>query len=164
MTSADASQDSVTIERTLDAPVSLVWQMWTDPDQFAAWYGPDASTIPFAQMDVRVGGRRHICIQVTTPAGSMQMWFTGEYRDVVENELLTYTESMSNENGDILDPSHLGMPPGYPTTTEVRIEFQDLGGTTRMIMTHYGVAADSPGATGWTMALDKLFTLVEARR
>ena len=37
------------------------------------------------------------------------MWFTGEYRDVVENELLTYTESMSNENGDILDPSHLGM-------------------------------------------------------
>ncbi|NNL46780.1 MAG: SRPBCC domain-containing protein, partial [Acidimicrobiia bacterium] len=53
-------ENSVMIERTLDAPVELVWQMWTDADHFAAWYGPMGATIPKAEMDVRVGGRRLI--------------------------------------------------------------------------------------------------------
>lgn len=33
-----------------------------------------------------------------------------------------------------------------------------------MVMTHVGIPADSPGTTGWTMALDKLDTYVEAQR
>jgi hypothetical protein len=32
-----------------------------------------------------------------------------------------------------------------------------------MVMTHRGVAAGSPGAAGWAMALDKLTAHVEAR-
>ena len=154
------SQNSVTIERTFNAPVKLVWQMWTDPDHYAAWYGPTGATIPVAKMDVRVGGSRLICMQVTTPDGPTQMWFTGEYREVVEPQLLAYTESISNENGDILTPSDLGMPPDHPVTTEIRVALEDLHGSTRMVMTHLGVAADSPGAVGWTMALDKLSTLL----
>jgi len=31
-----------------------------------------------------------------------------------------------------------------------------------MVMTHAGVPGDSPGATGWTMALDKLAAHVQA--
>ena len=53
------------------------------------------------------------------------------------------------------------MPPGHPVTTEIRVELEDLDGSTRMVMTHLGVPADSPGAVGWTMALDKLSTLLE---
>jgi hypothetical protein len=41
-------------------------------------------------------------------------------------------------------------------TTEVRVELTDLGDRTRMVLTHSGVPADSPGAAGWTMAFDKL--------
>jgi hypothetical protein len=48
------------------------------------------------------------------------------------------------------------MPDAHPTTTEVTVELEDLGGRTKMVMTHVGVPADSPGAAGWTMALDKL--------
>ena len=44
----------------------------------------------------------------------MQMWFTGEYREVVENERLIYTESMSDENGNVLSPADRGMPDGHP--------------------------------------------------
>ena len=44
----------------------------------------------------------------------MQMWFTGEYREVVEHERLVYSESMSDENGNVLSPSDLGMPKGIP--------------------------------------------------
>jgi len=161
MTDRNGSQDAVTIERIFGAPVDLIWLMWTDPEHFAAWYGPDGATIPIAKMDVRVGGTRLVSMEVQTPDGPMRMWFTGEYREVVENERLVYTESMSDENGNVLSPEDLGMPAGYPTTTEVRVELEDVGGRTKMVMTHVGVPSDSPGATGWTMALDKLAAHLE---
>ena len=156
MTDNDGSPDAVVIERRFDAPVGLIWQMWTDPEHFKAWYGPDGATIPVAKMDVRVGGTRLVCMEVQTPNGTMQMWFTGDYREVVENERLVYSESMSDENGNVLSPSDIGMPEGHPTTTEVRVDLEDIGGRTKMVMTHVGIPADSPGAAGWTMALDKL--------
>ncbi|MDX6214725.1 MAG: hypothetical protein QOG99_309 [Frankiales bacterium] len=156
------SQDAVVIERILDAPVRLIWQVWTDPEHFKAWYGPAGASIPVARMDVRVGGTRLVCMEVQSPNGPMQMCFTGEYREVVENARLVYTEAMSDESGNVLSPSDLGMPQGHPTTTEVRVVFEDLAGRTRMVLTHVGVPSDSAGAAGWTMALDKLAAHVAA--
>jgi uncharacterized protein YndB with AHSA1/START domain len=156
MTDDRASQDSVVIERRFDAPVALIWQMWTDPEHFRAWYGPDGATIPVAKMDVRVGGGRLVCMEVQSPGGPMQMWFSGEYREVVENELLVYTESMSDEHGNVPSPSAEGTDQGHPVTTEVRVELEGVDGGTRMVLTHAGIPGDSPGAAGWAMALDKL--------
>ena len=156
MTDNDGPQDAVVIERNLDAPVDLIWQMWTYPEHFKAWYGPDGTTIPVAKMDVRVGGSRLVCMEMRTSDGPMRMWFTGEYLEVIENVRIVYTESMSDENGKVLSPSDMGMPDGHPTTTEVRVELEGVRGRTKMVMTHSGVPSDSPGAAGWAMALDKL--------
>ena len=51
---------------------------------------------------------------------------------------------------------------GHPVTTEVRVELEDVGGRTKMVMTHVGVPGDSPGAAGWAIALDKLGAQLEA--
>jgi len=101
-------------------------------------------------------------MEVQTPNGPMRMWFTGEYREVLENERLVYTESMSDENGHVPSPSDMGMPEGHPTTTEVRVELTDIGGRTKMVLTHVGIPHDSPGAAGWAMALDKLANYLAA--
>jgi uncharacterized protein YndB with AHSA1/START domain len=154
-TPPDAAQ-SVVLERMLDAPTDLVWRMWTEPDHFAAWYGPTGASIPVAKMDVRVGGTRLICMEMQTPDGTMQMWFTGEYREIDPQRRLVYTESMCDEDGNVKSASEMGMPDGHPTTTEVIVELGDLDGRTKMTMTHAGVPADSPGAMGWNMAFDKL--------
>jgi uncharacterized protein YndB with AHSA1/START domain len=150
------SRDAVVIERTFDAPVDFIWRMWTDPEHFKTWYGPDGATIPVATMDVRVGGTRRVCMEMQTPSGTMQMWFTGEHLEIVENERLVYTESMADEHGNLVSPSDMGMPEGHPVTTEIRVELEEVDGRTKMVMTHIGVPADSPGAAGWTMAFDKL--------
>jgi uncharacterized protein YndB with AHSA1/START domain len=160
----DNAHDAVVIERSFDAPVDLIWQMWTDPEHFKAWYGPDGATIPVAKMDVGVGGRRLVCMEMQTPSGPMQMWFTGEYREVVENHRLVYTESMSDENGNVSSPADSGMPEDHPTTTEVSVELTEVGGSTKMVLTHTGIPADSPGAAGWVMALDKLSVHLQAHR
>ena len=154
---------AVVIERTLDAAVELVWRMWTEEEHFAAWYGPTGAKIPVAQMDVRVGGRRLICMEMDTPNGPMQMWFTGEYREIVANERLVYTESMSDPEGNVLSPAQMGMPEDHPETTEIIVELTPAGAGTKMVMTHVGVPADSPGAAGWNMALDKLTNHVSSR-
>lgn len=161
MTDDNGPQDALVIERSFDAPVNLVWQMWTEPEHFKAWYGPDGSTIPVAKMDVRVGGTRLICMEMPSPDGTMQMWFAGEYREVLENQRLVYTEFISDDSGNASSPSDMGMPEGHPVTTEVRVELSDVSGRTKMVMTHVGIPADSPGAAGWAMALDKLASHVE---
>jgi uncharacterized protein YndB with AHSA1/START domain len=163
MTDDNASQDAVVIERSFDAPIDLIWQMWTEPEHFKAWYGPNGATVPVARMDMRVGGSRLVCMEMETPAGPMQMWFTGEYREIVKDKRLVYTESMSDKDGNVLSPSDMGMPAGHPTTTQVIVELEDVAGRTKMLMTHTGIPGDSPGAAGWMAALDKLAAYVEAQ-
>lgn len=153
-----SDQKDVVIERVFDAPIELVWQSWTDAEHFKAWYGPTGAKIPVANMDVQVGGRRHICMEMDTPNGPMQMWFVGEFKELVANQRLVYTDAMSDEEGNVASPESMGMPADHPMETQVVVELEDLGGKTKMVMTHIGVPADSPGAGGWGMAIDKLAT------
>ena len=152
--------NSVVIERTLAAPVETIWKMWTDPEHFAAWYGPMGATIPVANMDATIGGKRHICMAMETPDGPMQMWFVGEFKEVVENQRLVYTDAMGDEDGNAMTPEQMGMPEGSPASTEVIVELEAVDGGTKMTMTHVGIPADSPGASGWAMAIDKLEALL----
>lgn len=152
MMTKESTADSVVIERYFDAPIEPVWEMWTDPQHFKAWYGPDGASVSVAKMDVRVGGPRLVSMEVDSPRGKMTMWFAGEHLEVVDHERLVYTESMSDENGTATSKE----------TTEVRVELEDLGGRTKMVLTHVGIPAGSPGETGWLMALDKLAVRLDA--
>jgi uncharacterized protein YndB with AHSA1/START domain len=163
MADDNAPEHAVRIERILDAPPELIWQMWTTPEHFQAWYGPAGATVVVAKMDVRVGGARLVSMEVETPNGPMTMWFTGEHLEIVEHRRLVYTESMSDEHGNVLSPSATGMPTSHPTTTEITVELESIDGRTKMVMIHAGIAEDSPGAAGWTMALDKLAAHAQAQ-
>jgi len=159
MSDSTINDDAVVIERTFEAAVDLIWKMWTDPEQFKQWYGPQGFTVPVADMDMRVGGKRLICM--ASPDGSMKMWTTGVYTEIVPNERLVYTESMADENGNVVSPSAMGMPDGYPATTEITVLLEDLGGRTKMVMTHAGVPASSGAGGGWEQAFDKLVEHIE---
>ena len=159
MNDSTITEDAVVIERTFEAAVNIIWQMWTDPEHFKQWYGPQGFTVPVADMDLRVGGKRLICM--ASPDGSMKMWTTGEFTEIVSSERLVYTESPADENGNVVSPSAMGMPDGYPATTEVTVLLEDLGGRTKMVMTHAGVPASSGAGGGWEQAFDKLADHIE---
>lgn len=146
----------VQIERTFDAPIDLIWAMWTEAEHFANWYGPMGATIPSADMDVRVGGRRRIAMEMDTPNGPMQMYFVGEYREIAPKTRLVYTETMADADGNAMTAEQMGMPAGVPVETSIIVELEDLGARTKMTLTHVGVPADSPGGQGWAMAIDKM--------
>lgn len=153
-------KDAVVIERTFNAGVDLIWQMWTDPEHFKQWYGPTGFSVPVADMDLRVGGTRLVCM--LSPDGNMKMWTTGEFLEIAPNERLVYTESPADQYGNIVSPSAMGMPAGYPATTRVSVILEDLGVRTKMVMTHAGVPAESGANAGWEQAFDKLAVYIES--
>ena len=109
--------------------------MWTDPEHCKAWYGPAGADIPVAEMDVRIGGKRRVCMEMHTPNRPMRMWFTGEYREVVQNVLLVYTESMSDENGHVMSPSDMGMPEGQLAPISMRLSTPNPASATEWAVT-----------------------------
>jgi uncharacterized protein YndB with AHSA1/START domain len=52
----NTSDRELIITRKLDAPVELVWEVWTDPKHIANWWGPDGFTNTISLMDVVAGG------------------------------------------------------------------------------------------------------------
>lgn len=161
MSDNTVTKDAVVVERIFEAPVDLIWQMWVQPEHFKNWYGPQGFTVPVAEMDVRVGGKRLVCMEMQTPDGRMKMWTVGEFTEIMPNQRLVYTESPADENGNLVSPSAMGMPEGYPATTEVTVLLEDLGGRTKMVMTHAGVPADSGAGGGWEQAFAKLADYIE---
>jgi uncharacterized protein YndB with AHSA1/START domain len=151
-----ANTKDVQIERIFDAPIDLIWAMWTEAEHFSHWYGPMGAKIPSADMDVRVGGRRRIAMEMETPRGAMKMYFVGEYREVNPKTRLVYTEAMADADGNAMTAEQMGMPAGAPMETSIIVELEDLGEQTKMTMTHIGIPADSPGGQAWTMAIDKM--------
>jgi uncharacterized protein YndB with AHSA1/START domain len=138
-------EDVVRLTRTFDTPRAVLWRMWTEPAEFAAWYGPDNATVEVNEMDVRPGGHRRVAMEVDTPDGPRRMSFAGQFREVDEPRRLVYTETTE----------------GHPET-QVELELHEEGGRTTLILTHHGIPAGSPGAAGWSMALDHLADRVAA--
>ena len=44
------------IARKLNAPVELVWEVWTQPEHIAKWWGPNGFTNTITTMDLVPGG------------------------------------------------------------------------------------------------------------
>lgn len=52
----DTSDRELRITRLLDAPVDLVWEVWTKPEHLAQWWGPNGFTNTISRMEVRPEG------------------------------------------------------------------------------------------------------------
>ncbi|GAA4469245.1 SRPBCC family protein [Nemorincola caseinilytica] len=78
---------SLFIERTLNAPVSLVWKAFTDPAHIAKWWGPNDFSNTIYTMDLRPGGAWELVMH--GPDGT-DYKNKSIFTEVVENELIAY--------------------------------------------------------------------------
>lgn len=81
------------IVRTFDAPAALVFSMWSDPEHFAAWMGPEGFSCPVAEIDFREGGAYRALI-VSKDQG--ESWFSGVYREIAPHTRLAFTFAWNN--------------------------------------------------------------------
>ena len=147
-TSVAAADQQVLITRIFDAPRARVFKAWTDPDQVAAWYGPEHFDTPRERIhiDPRVGGRYELTMVRRDGKGEFAISY--EIVELVEPELIVLRSEPMPE---------VGMH--EPTIT--RVEFIDHGTKTRMTLSDgpYTAGRDHAEA-GWTAAFDKLAALI----
>jgi uncharacterized protein YndB with AHSA1/START domain len=86
--------DELLIERTFDAPATLLFALWTDPAHFRRWMGPASFDCPQAEIDLRVGGRYRAMIR---SAEHGENWFAGVYREIVPGRRLVFTFAWDND-------------------------------------------------------------------
>lgn len=80
---SDASNRTLTLERTLDAPIQLVWEAWTQPEHIAMWWGPKGMTTKVLEHNFAVGGSWKYSMAM--PDGS-EFIADGVYSVIVELE------------------------------------------------------------------------------
>jgi uncharacterized protein YndB with AHSA1/START domain len=81
---------TITVEATINAPVSKVWEYWTDPKHIVKWN--TASEVwhsPKAENDLREGGK--FTTRMEAKDGSVGFDFEGVYNKVRNHELIAYT-------------------------------------------------------------------------
>lgn len=58
----DTSGREHRMSRLLDAPVELVWEVWTQADHLAQWWAPNGFTNTVHVMEMRPGGEWHMVV------------------------------------------------------------------------------------------------------
>jgi uncharacterized protein YndB with AHSA1/START domain len=84
------SDTTIRIVRDFDAPARLVYKAWTTPALIKRWWHAKRGVATIADVDLRVGGTWR-WVMVTTEGGH-EVAFHGEYREIVPDERLVYTE------------------------------------------------------------------------
>ena len=87
------------VTRTFDAPPSIVFRAWSDPELFRKWWVPKRApmTLQACDMDVRTGGKYRLKFE----AGGQSMEFFGKYLDVVAGERIVWTNDEGEEEGAV---------------------------------------------------------------
>lgn len=148
--------DAVVLTRVFDAPRDVVFRAWTKAEHLAHWWGPKGFTTPFCTVDLRPGGEFRYCMR--SPEGQ-EFWGKGVYREIVEPERLVYSDSFTDEQGNVVDATHYGMSGELPTESLVTVTFAEDGGVTKVTLRHQVPAAvpqRSGMQQGWSEMLARL--------
>jgi uncharacterized protein YndB with AHSA1/START domain len=54
---SNTAERELTISRLLNAPRELVWEVWTQPEHIANWWGPNGFSTTIQVMDLQAGGK-----------------------------------------------------------------------------------------------------------
>ncbi len=79
----EADNRTLTLKRTFNVPLKLVWEAWTQPEHIAQWWGPKGMETRVIEHDFSVGGNWKYAM--TMPDGS-EFIADGVYTEIVEFE------------------------------------------------------------------------------
>jgi len=155
--SSQAKKKDLVVTRVFDAPVERVWKAWSDPEHVKRWWGPNGFTSPIARIDFREGGTSLVCMRSRDNHDFYNTW---SYRKIVPNQLIEFVLDWADKDGNRIDPTQMGLPPGMPREVRHVITFKTVAGNkTEMTVTEYGYTSDEVmnlSKAGLEECLDKM--------
>jgi uncharacterized protein YndB with AHSA1/START domain len=86
------------LERTFNAPIDLVFKVWTDPEHLAKWWGPKGFTTTVETLEPHPGGQLLLTMH---GANGLVIPMRGVFQEVTPpGRLVFMTSSFENETGE----------------------------------------------------------------
>jgi uncharacterized protein YndB with AHSA1/START domain len=147
------TDDQILIERQFDAPKHLVFKALTTPELVKRWFHANRGVVIDAQIDLRVGGKwRYV-----TEAESMGTFgFRGEYRELVPDERIVWTEFFEGVPEGVAEEDATTLNTATLTETDGRTSL------TILIQAPSKLARDAIIESGMEAGMQDAFDLLEA--
>jgi uncharacterized protein YndB with AHSA1/START domain len=163
-----SGKDEFVINRSFDAPLATMFEMWTNPKHFSKWLPPTGFEMEFLRADIRTGGST---LYLMTNNKDVKMYGRAEYLKIEKPDTLVYTQQFCDEHEKL---SRHPMAPTWPATmlttvklteegpdqTRVTVTWEAYGPTTHEELEAF-INARAGMTQGWTGSFDKLETYLE---
>ena len=142
------SGNTVNLHRVIAASPEKIYRAFLNPDALAKWIPPNGFTGKVNHMDAKVGGTFKMSFTNFTTQKSHS--FGGEFRELVQNERLRYTERFDD--------------PNLPGEIQVTVTLKKVSVGTELTIIQTGIPSVIPLEAcylGWQESLANLARLVE---
>lgn len=142
------STNTVRLHRVLTAKPEKIYRAFLDPDAMSKWLPPNGFTCKVHHMQAKVGGTYKMSFTNFTTEKSMS--FGGQYRELIENERLRYTDNFDD--------------PSLPGEIQVTVDLKKVSLGTDISIVQEGLPSVIPLEAcyvGWQQSLNNLAKLVE---
>jgi uncharacterized protein YndB with AHSA1/START domain len=142
------STNTVNLHRVLAARPEKIYRAFLDADALAKWLPPNGFTCKVHHMQAKVGGTYKMSFTNFTTEKTVS--FGGEYRELIENERLRYTDNFDD--------------PNLPGEIQVTVSLKKVSLGTEMTIVQEGLPTVIPLEAcyvGWQQSLNNLAKLVE---
>ena len=138
------TRPELTITRRFNAPPSLVFKAWTQPEHLVRWLGPKEFRAHDIALDVREGGSWRACI---TGPDEDEHWMGGRYREISPHDRLVFTFAWDST--------------GFETVVTITLAADgDQTAMTFHQAPFASVESRDSHNQGWTSSFDRLAALV----
>lgn len=150
------------INRSFEAPIDVIFEMWTNPTHIAKWLPPTGLEMEYLKADIRTGGQSFYCMT----GDNIKMYGKAHYLEITKPNRLVYTQVFCDAEEKISRHPHAPIWPETmlttvifteedPNTTRVTVTWEVQGKTTPAEMEFF-TNARSGMTQGWTGTFDKL--------
>lgn len=157
-----STTDRFFINRSFEAPIDVIFDIWTNPKHVAKWLPPTGFTMEYIKADIRAGGTSFYCMT----GGDVKMYGKANYIEITKPNRIVYTQVFCDVNEKI---TRHPMAPTWPETMLTTITFAEEGAGTTRVTVAWEVHGDATAAEretfnkaksgmtiGWTGSFDKL--------
>jgi uncharacterized protein YndB with AHSA1/START domain len=160
---ADQHRACITLDRSYEATVQDLWDLWTTKEGFESWWGPQGFRVEVQEMDARVGGALAYAMIAD---GAEQIAF-------MKRAGMPLSHSVRGEFAEVTPLKRLVLRqlidfvPGVPAYhTNACVEFFPQGKRVRMVITldpHHDEEWTARAKMGWESQLTKVPAALAAR-
>jgi len=126
------------ITREFNAPITLVWEMFSTAEHLSQWWGPKGFSTTVKAFTFEVGGTFHYGL--IGPDASI-MWGIFHYKAINKPTKLAFTNGFSNESGELVQAPEIPFGKDWPLEIMNSIQFTEQDAKTHMEMRSFPVDA-----------------------